>query len=60
MELESIVEQKRKNKPGAGRKKLKINEEVYPLLKLAMEKAARCGGDTTRKVQAANYIKKLQ
>ena len=42
---------------GQGRKKSKINEEVYPLLKAIMLKTAKIGGDTRRKAQCAKYRK---
>ena len=56
-ELEELVAGNRKNKKGAGRKKSKINEQVYPLLKKEMLKAANIGGDTTKKEQCAKYKK---
>ena len=43
--------------PGAGRKRLKINDVVYPLLKKAMLKTAKMGGDTSRKAQCSKYRK---
>ena len=43
--------------PGAGRKRAKINDVVYPLLKKAMLKTASLGGDTRRKAQCSKYRK---
>ena len=40
---------------GAGRKKLQINEQVYPILKEEMLKIARLGGDTTRRTPCEKY-----
>ena len=45
IELQKLVEESRENMYGAGRKKLQINEQVYPLLKEEMLKIARLGGD---------------
>ena len=55
IELQSLVEEKRHNDRGGGRKMSEIHRAVYPLLKEAMEKAARVGGDTTRKTQCTKY-----
>ena len=43
--------------PGAGRKIFKINDIVYPLLKKAMLRTAKLGGDTSRKAQCSKYRK---
>ena len=57
IELEELVIGNKQNKSGAGRRKSKINQEVYPLLKKAMLKAASIRGDTTKKAQCAKYKK---
>ena len=57
LDLQRLVENKKQNTPGAGRKKLKINDQVYPLLKKAMLKAAETGGDTSLKRQCSEYRK---
>ena len=49
------MDQSRQNMKGAGRKKSKINDDVYPLLKKSMERAAKIGGSTTKKAQCAKF-----
>ena len=55
--MEELVEGKRWNKPGAGRKRAKINNDVYPVLKTEMIKIANTVGDTSKKAQCSLYRK---
>ena len=54
-DLQRFVENKKQNTPRAGRKKLKINDMVYPLLEKSMLKAANTGGNTSLKRQCSEY-----
>lgn len=55
IEFQALVEEKRQNELGGGRKMSEINAAVYPHLKEAMVTAARNGGDTTRREQCVRY-----
>ena len=57
VELQELLENNRANKFGAGRKRAKINDDVYPLLKAEMDKLADTGGDTSKKTQCSLYRK---